>query len=53
VDQQQRPAFASNDGVKAQAIGVDVAARERISETGRQMWRPTDGSGSRRRVRST
>jgi hypothetical protein len=35
MDQQEWTALASNDGVKAHAIRVDVLARERVRETRR------------------
>jgi hypothetical protein len=35
MDQQEWTALASDDGVEAQAIGVDVPAGERVREIGR------------------
>jgi hypothetical protein len=45
VHQQQRRPLASDDRVQAQLTGVDVPARERVGEPGREV-RPTgDGAG--------
>ena len=44
MDQQEWTALASDDGVKAHAIRVDVAARERVRETRRQIRCSEDGA---------
>jgi hypothetical protein len=40
VDQQQWRPLAADDRVHAQAVGMDVAAFERLGEPGRQVRRP-------------
>ena len=45
VDQQERRTLAADDGVQPQVAGVDVAARERVGEPGREVRRAGDGSG--------
>ena len=39
MDQQQRTTLASDDRMQLQTADIDIAACERVNETGGQVWR--------------